>query len=159
MGWRAGWSDVSGPIHLASLDNNFWIFIIIFFYNWRIIHYLDTNLSRRKMTKSDKWFIAPRWHTFFIILFCHTTTSLLIIFTQEIRTILSIHHPNREMEDVEQVKSEALQMMGVFQVLPKLLVFDLDHTLWPFYWYTQLNTVLFPSSFLFILLECVNHAT
>ncbi|KAL2343839.1 hypothetical protein Fmac_005124 [Flemingia macrophylla] len=37
------------------------------------------------------------------------------------------------MEDVERVKAEALQIMGVFQVLPRLIVFDLDQTLWPFY--------------------------
>jgi hypothetical protein len=49
----------------------------------------------------------------------------------------------------ERVKAEALQILGLFQVLPPpppppLVVFDLDYTLWPFYW-----SVPFPLSLSF----------
>ncbi|XP_052192127.1 uncharacterized protein LOC127801237 [Diospyros lotus] len=33
----------------------------------------------------------------------------------------------------EKVKNEAMEIMAMFQVLPRLVVFDLDYTVWPFY--------------------------
>ncbi|KAL5556558.1 hypothetical protein UlMin_038794 [Ulmus minor] len=37
------------------------------------------------------------------------------------------------MSDDEKVKNEALQIIAQFRNLPRLIVFDLDYTLWPLY--------------------------
>ncbi|XWS45017.1 hypothetical protein CRYUN_Cryun15aG0099700 [Craigia yunnanensis] len=37
------------------------------------------------------------------------------------------------MGEGEKVKKEALAIIGKFQNLPHLVMFDLDYTLWPFY--------------------------
>lgn len=38
----------------------------------------------------------------------------------------------RQQHDMK-VKQEALQIIGLYRNLPRLVVFDLDHTLWPFF--------------------------
>lgn len=57
------------------------------------------------------------------------------------------------------MKAEALELLGMFQVLPRLVVFDLDYTLWPYYWYMILSLFLPPekfSVFVFLVLFCVS---
>ncbi|KAM1121128.1 hypothetical protein ACFX19_002892 [Malus domestica] len=37
------------------------------------------------------------------------------------------------MDDDDGVRAEALEILRMFQVLPRLVVFDIDYTIWPFY--------------------------
>lgn len=55
------------------------------------------------------------------------------------------------MEEDDKVKNEALQIISLHQNLPRLVVFDLDHTFWPFYWYIIYanHCILTPSLFSF----------
>ncbi|KAI9110828.1 hypothetical protein K1719_018266 [Acacia pycnantha] len=48
-----------------------------------------------------------------------------------------VKHAENEVGDDETVKKEALQIIGLFHNLPRLVFFDLDYTLCNFYWFLK----------------------
>jgi hypothetical protein len=55
------------------------------------------------------------------------------------------------MEGEEKVRAEAAEIISLFPVLPRLVVFDLDYTIWPYDW---LVTILFYASKPVLFMVC-----